>query len=104
MALKVMSMAYLLNITWYGSHLPYHQVWQSGNLVLKQDTEFIHSSKYWHWNNGHKLKLVSVSVCPSFLVRFVSYRNILLPSKHRKFSTDKKNKSTYFLSCDTCFT
>jgi len=99
---NVMSMAHLLNIKWYSSHLPYHQVWQSGNLVLKQDT--YHSRRQaWHWNDGHKLKLVLVSVRPSFLVRFVSYRTILLPSKHIKFSTGKKNKSTYFLPGDTCF-
>jgi len=46
MASNVMSMAHLLNITWYSSHLPYHQVCQSGNLALKQDTDIIHSSKH----------------------------------------------------------
>jgi len=94
MAPKVMSMAHLLNIMWYSSHVPYHQVCQSGNLELKQDTDIIHSSKQWHWNNGLKLKPVLVSVRPSILVGVVSYGTILLPSKHRKFSTDKKNEST----------
>ena len=103
MAPNVMSVAHLLNVMWYSSHLPYHQVCQPGNLVLEQDTDFIHSRKQWHWKNGHKLKLVLVSVCPSFLVRSISYRTILLPSKHRKFSTDKKNESTNFLCSDACF-
>lgn len=94
---NVMSMPHLLHIMWYSSHLPYHQVCQSCNLTLKQDTDFIHSSKQWHWNNGHKLKTCLGFSGPKFSCIMV-YQ---LQNHLTTFQT--KNESTNFLCCDPCF-